>query len=284
MWIPKSRYIEKKAGDLTCCFREDSKGREFLEKGYVVIPKAVSLHAIQRIFSFSTDFDTALQGDFVYSTMLHSLNQNLELHESVTQELGSTLDALFHEYKAFSTTYLIKPSMGKEMNLHQDWSFTDERQYASITLWLPLQDVSIKNGCVFLLPSSHLFFNNIRSHTLPTTRLDRKHFEKHIVSVEMSQGDLLLFNPAVFHGSYANQTNNHRKVISMVILPEKAPFYYYNKIDHRRVNAVELEEQAFLEQMKKFNESGEGLDGPMSKTIRYRHKMISVKDIMIKYK
>ena len=262
------------------CFKSSEAKTHFCKYGYIIIPNAIQEDVLLSIKKLSDFFENDVRDKFLYSTMACNVEDNLKIHHQVLELLTPFLSSVLDNYKTFSSTFLIKPAKGEEMDLHQDWSFTNEQEYQAMTLWLPLHDVSEKNGSVFILPQSHLYYRNKRSDSLPTARIKRSNFNHHIVTIQLKKGDVLFFNPAVFHGSHANSSNEHRRIITMTILPQDAPFIYYNKLSERYVEALLLEPDAFLKQMKIFNENGGGIKGKRIGKIKYKHFVPTQKSVL----
>ena len=71
-------------------------------------------------------------------------------HEIAKQLLGPTAELVFEHA-------ILKPAqIGGETPWHQDEAFYPKfTNYRSITFWMPLQPVDLKNGCLDFIPASH---------------------------------------------------------------------------------------------------------------------------------
>lgn len=233
-------------------FKNSDLQKEFCKNGFVTLPKQATPLILQILNEEANKIPDKGKGAFQYSTMLKSEEGNIRTHEKLSEVLREHLcNHLFNQYKLYSSTFLIKPSMNQsEMNLHQDWSFTIEEQHSAATIWIPLDDVDVDNGCVFALPSTHLIKNNFRSHTLPSSRIKRnEQLEPYIQSFPLKKGDILIFNPAVFHGSYPNQTLQNRIAFAITIMPQNAPLVYADKLNDSQIKLHYLEDTAILQQI-----------------------------------
>lgn len=233
-------------------FKNSDLQKEFCKNGFVTLPKQATSLILQILSEEANKIPNKGKGAFQYSTMLKSEEENIKTHKKLSEVLREHLcDHLFNQYKLYSSTFLIKPPMNQsEMNLHQDWSFTIEKQYTAATIWIPLDDVDVDNGCVFALPSTHLIKNNFRSHTLPSSRIKRnEQLDPYIQSFPLKKGDILIFNPAVFHGSYPNQTLQNRIAFAITIMPQNAPLVYADKLNDNQIKLHYLEDTAILQQI-----------------------------------
>jgi hypothetical protein len=84
----------------------------------------------------------------------------------------------------------------------------DETQM--LTVWFPLMDVGVENGCLCVWPYSHKrglldHCNSIRGLAVPGKLLDGK-----AVPMAMKKGDALLMHKRTLHASYANTSDTVR--------------------------------------------------------------------------
>lgn len=118
--------------------------------------------------------------------------------------------------------WLLKPP-GSEGSLspHQDSSLVDETRNASFYGWMPLQDVSPENGCVHVIPRSHLWGIHFRSLDVPWPLTEHVDFlQAYCVPVHMKAGEILLFEGALVHGSYINRTERLRAALNFFFMPK----------------------------------------------------------------
>lgn len=274
-WRKRTNRSQRKISTHAGAYFKDSRlAEQYVKDGFVVVPQVISEEIIRSLLLNSEEFIHSIHGKFAYSTMILDEDDNLKIHEQSQKILHSVLEQLFVEYKTYSSTYLVKAAQtGSEMKLHQDWSFTDENIFLPATLWLPLQNVDQENGAMFLIKNSHTFFNNRRSHSLATARIESNGIlKKFVETIELKQGDLLLFNPAIFHGSHPNYSSQHRLAFTMTIMPKEAPFLYYHHWKKNKIQVLKLEDDALLKQMKVFDQVGE-IYGEEFERLDYRHEI-----------
>ena len=102
-----------------------------------------------------------------------------------------------------------KPETAREFPWHQDNGYipTDPMEY--VTCWLALNDVSVENGCVWVLPGSH--HQGMVKHQ-PTEIGQQCYFgEDQGVPVELKKGSMVAFSSLLFHRSGPNLSNTIRK-------------------------------------------------------------------------
>ncbi len=223
--------------------------------------------------------------DFYYSLMANTFEQNFVIRDTIREILTPFYEAHFKDYRTITESFLAKPAhTANELLLHQDWCYTDEKKFSAYNVWIPLCDVSPENGTMIFLPGSHLWFNNLRSATLPTARIATKDFPSNAVkTVELKKGQALIFHPAAFHGSYPNHTGQNRTVVTSTVLNNDAPFLFYRKAEMAdEVNIFELPDDAFLANLEKLAMGGMPETNAID-SIHYVHKVLTVGDLKGKH-
>lgn len=108
------------------------------------------------------------------------------------------------------------PNFGySEVPWHQDSAYFEPfcDNHLIITVWIPLVDAEINNGCMFVIPDSHK--NEVVDHQ---THVSGKYLEikneflpkENWLACPVKKGGILLLTNKVFHASFKNQTNKVR--------------------------------------------------------------------------
>jgi hypothetical protein len=124
-----------------------------------------------------------------------------------------------------AASHFVKP-VGKRGKFlcHQDSSIVEEPENFAVNAWMPLNDVSRINGCVWALPGSHIypFYTRYAGNNPYSDPVMQKELWARMRPVPMKAGEILLFHRSLFHGSSINYLPFHRMAIESVILPRKA--------------------------------------------------------------
>lgn len=168
---------------------------------------------------------------FYYSLLNNDCETNYVFSYIISNKFQQLLSHIFPNSRFIAGSFLVKPAFEySELNLHQDWSFTDEKKYTPITAWAPIVDTNEESGGMFFLKGSHNLLNNLRSDSYKTPYFSLKEIgRENVETVIVNKGDILLFNPATWHGSFNNISQEARCTFTCIILPNEAPFYYYHK-------------------------------------------------------
>lgn len=160
--------------------------------------------------------------------------KNLRIENQIRNIIDPILLKNFANTRFIGGCFLVKnPSKHNEVALHQDWKITEEDIYQSYNIWIPLVDVNIDNGTMFLLEKSHIHFNNAtRSYDNPSEYIPLDdELGRKAISVKLKAGEALIYSSSLFHGSSANRSKEERPVVILSCCDENARlcYYYYDK-------------------------------------------------------
>jgi ectoine hydroxylase-related dioxygenase (phytanoyl-CoA dioxygenase family) len=88
-----------------------------------------------------------------------------------------------------------------------------------VTAWVALDDADTGNGCMSMVPGSHMWGNNIDFlHQLESYEAMPQRFEQHQITVErcpVKAGEVHYHHALTWHGSHANTSGRPRRAIAM---------------------------------------------------------------------
>ena len=207
-------------------FRNDGLQKQFNEEGFVVLDygETDSLEELIR----NGNFENVNGLNATHYTGKYP--DNKENNDSIFALSDNFLSENFENFKKIIAHFVLKTNNpNARFDLHQDWCVVDESQYQTAHVWIAMQDTNEENGGLFVLPKSHRFFNNIRSGSLgiPFVSLSSE-LDLMCYRVELRKGQAVVYNPALFHGSFANKTKNVRNAALLAITNTDAPLLYYH--------------------------------------------------------
>lgn len=262
-------------------FRSLDMAASFESSGFVILRQAASAEVgpmREYILSRNEEYQT----EFYYSILSHSPQVNKEIQTVLKPFFSSILENLLSDFTLMNESYLVKPSMMKdEMMLHQDWTYTDIERFTTGTVWIPLADTKVENGTLILLPGSHTLFQRYVSGSLPTLRVPSHSIPKHkLYFPQLQAGDVVIFNPAVFHGSTSNITSQHRIVVTATVFPHNAPFIYAHQLPDGSLVKVSLEEDSFFYQLENLSK-GIIQEDSVSGLLNFAQREISTQEFLL---
>lgn len=127
----------------------------------------------------------------------------------------------------FAAHYICKPPRtGKRVAWHQDGSYWPLEPMEVVTLWLAVGDSVPENGCMRVIPDTHnkrlLRRNEMEedAESVLGTGIARDQIdEAAAVDLVLNAGDVSIHNPAIIHGSNANESDMWRKGLTIRYIP-----------------------------------------------------------------
>jgi hypothetical protein len=219
-------------------FLDSKKHETLLKNGWCKIENVVTkaeLTSLQKTF----DEISKLEGYELDDIMLNSgrlMNPDIRarVKRVINENTPSIFPRIFDMDKVTTQTggaYQIKPpSDNSALGVHQDSAVVNEAEDYCLFMWIPLVDVSEKNGHLLFLSGSHLWGNKQRSMCVPWNfEKHSKLLERKMVEVDTKAGDVVVFDPAVIHASTPNHSDNVRPSITMTVLRKNHQLVYYYK-------------------------------------------------------
>lgn len=188
-------------------------------------------------------------GGMFYSLYSNDLEYRRQVHDELMAALENTYNSLFKDYKSVINSFIIKHQGPKsEFYLHQDSTGLNEWKYSPLSVWMPLQETTTFNGCMWLIPGSHKWFSPYRGISFPSM------FDSHqdvlrpfLQPIEMKLGEVLLFDNRLVHLSGANNSEHERVIVMSGIFPEQAELIAcYRDVENNGPVEIYLEDEDFL--------------------------------------
>jgi ectoine hydroxylase-related dioxygenase (phytanoyl-CoA dioxygenase family) len=136
----------------------------------------------------------------------------------------------------WGTTIFGKPALnGKETPWHQDGEYYPIRPLETLTMWIPLDDVTPENGPMRFIPGSHkahrLFSHSWSDGSDKTINLvtDGEHFDEATAEdLIIEAGQVSFHDVYMIHGSLPNRTPHRRAAFIVRLMP--ATSHYDHKL------------------------------------------------------
>ena len=130
---------------------------------------------------------------------------------------------LGEESYLFLEQFVVKgPKTGGAFAWHQDSGYIPYEHPVYLSCWLALDDVSIENGTVYMLPIEETGGLNRVKHSKKTAMDDLTCYEgdQQGVPIIAPKGSLALFSSRTFHRSGANTSEGYRRAYLMQYSPK----------------------------------------------------------------
>ncbi|WP_373516798.1 phytanoyl-CoA dioxygenase family protein [Pricia sp.] len=133
-------------------------------------------------------------------------------HEKVADILSKIVSP---NVKAMQSMLFVKAPGKAGQSWHQDEYFIPTRDRSLIGAWIAIDDATIENGCLWVIPGSqnpgsiNKRIKNESKEYADLETLDVSGFEKEdFVPVEVRSGSVVFFNGYLFHSSQKNKTKD----------------------------------------------------------------------------
>lgn len=191
--------------------------------GYTTFP-FLSSNEIEKLIHYYETFQKEEPGHFYSSSHAKDFDFRKRTSGFIKEIIGPLMPSVFKNYRLLGGAFVVKPANGKGiLQPHQDWNIVDEALTRSFNVWIPLTDVTIENGAVFVLPGSHAKTGTYRGPGIPSLF---KNIEtqvwQNLQPLPMQAGEALFYDHALLHGSPVNTTNKARLGIVCGVIPAGA--------------------------------------------------------------
>lgn len=168
----------------------------------------------------------------------------------ISEALDHRASEVFEGYEPFLRSFLCKwPGPESGLYLHRDWMYVDEREGAStFVLWVALQDIAGHNGQFRALRGSHRLDNQLRGTDLVAPWLRHEEaIERRLVSIPVRTGLGLVFNNALVHGSFPNNTDEPRVAVAIGMRPAGIKLVHFRRRSEDQAERYDIDESFLLE-------------------------------------
>jgi len=134
--------------------------------------------------------------------------------------VGALTQVIGPDIKAMQSMLFIKASGKPGQAWHQDEFFIPTRDRSLTAAWIALDDATVDNGCLWVIPGSHrrgVIYPN-REHDDPrydctVESYDFPYSAADAIPVEMPAGSVLVFNGYLLHRSLPNTSGGYRRAL-----------------------------------------------------------------------
>jgi hypothetical protein len=233
-------------------FKNVNTQSEFDKNGYVILP-LLDGNEVYDLLNYyqNQEFDNKIEAGFHISLD----NQNEELVKEVGVKIKTILSPKTSEFlddcKIFTASFVIKePGLQNIVPPHQDWTFVDETEYYSATVWTALTDVNEQNGALGVIRGSHRIFNHKRSSPSPQSKSP---LSDHVFTLfpfievlEMKAGECLIFDNRLIHASPPNLSDQTRIAVGVGITQKEAQLkHFYQNSQSGKLEEYDVDESFY---------------------------------------
>ncbi|HWB64698.1 MAG TPA: phytanoyl-CoA dioxygenase family protein [Chitinophagales bacterium] len=237
-------------------FYDKDLQREFDRQGYVV----VNLFGDDEAQKFLELYDSVEGAKGTANTNLNTYELSFFENDAASKKrkfervyayMQPYLDKVLVRYKPIIINLFNKHHGSGEVPIHQNWTFVDEDNYTSVSVWCPLQNVSRENGTLEVVPGTHKVICGYRGPSIPWVfdELNDTLKEKYMVPMELKPGQVAVIDDSVIHYSGVNQKTGERKAVQLIMKPiEATTIHCFKNADNPAlVNVIDVDDDFFFD-------------------------------------
>lgn len=216
-------------------FKEEQHQASFEKNGFVILP----FYTPEEIKELEAVYHTLHPVDekgFFPSTFSQDKSYRHQADSEIRRIGNRSIEKYCHNIKVVFGAFIVKsPGPESGMCVHQDMSLVDESRFTGINIWVPLVDLTIENGALFVLPGSHRLFPTYRGSSIPEffapVMDDMIDF---LQPVLVKAGQAVFFDQSIIHFSPPNYSSKIRIVTNTYFTHQSSEYrtYYWNKELH----------------------------------------------------
>jgi len=220
---------------------DDSQRSQYANEGFLTINNLLSYEELERLClrmteiaegcvpTFSADYIEYEPGPHRVrdASTIRKINRCAEneetfmAHASNSRILDIISELIGPDIKLFGSQCFMKPPGGIEKPYHQDSAYFTIEPRELVTCWTALDDVTLDNGCLWVIPGSHR--GELLDHDQPWDVGDRVDMQvrddqidhKREVPIELKAGSCSFHHSMLLHRSGPNQTQNSRRGLAV---------------------------------------------------------------------
>lgn len=211
-------------------FKSEKLATRLLEEGYAIVP-FLDAERIESLKAYFYELHPETPGGLYATAHSEDLAFRKAVSDRIRDAFAEPCEHWFTGVRQLGGTFIVKAPGQSVLDPHQDWNIVDEEITRSFNVWVPLVDVTVENGAVYILEKSHGLMPTLRGPGFPSPFAGiMQEMWKMMVPLEMKAGEALVYDHRLIHSSPRNHSHEDRLACVFGIIPEAAEMlYFYNR-------------------------------------------------------
>lgn len=155
---------------------------------------------------------------------MHKYSLNPRFAQMALELTGASGIRLFHDHALWKM-----PGDSKPTPWHQDFPYWPMNEQSAMSIWIALDDVDERNGCMMFVPKSHKAgklnpINLANPQDLFEFVKGTEYENTKPVNVPLKAGSCTFHNGLTFHYAHSNVTDKPRRVLAIIYMPDGTTF------------------------------------------------------------
>ncbi len=249
-----SRAEPAATGPRRSTLRDPVLQRQFADVGFVVVDliDPATVLALRKRYD-SMDHEQRTQFDWVdgFNTSIYDKRPEYraEVFDLMQEHISPALASVLNDYQIMFANFIVKDPHSDMVPPHVDWTFLDEEQFSSTTVWCPLVDTTPANGTLGVVSGSHRRINFLRPSNVPTyerCELAVADIEDRPV-ISLRAGQAIVMDNRVVHFSPPNTTDLDRVAVGCVVGPTEAELHHYWMNEDSELMRYQIDRSFYLD-------------------------------------
>ncbi len=240
-------------------FQQEDHQKTFEKDGYIILPfyTEAEIAELENLYYRLHPQD---EKGFFPSTFSKDKQYRQEADSEIRRICSRSIGQYCQDVKVVCGSFIVKsPGPESGMCVHQDMSLVDESRFTGINIWVPLVDLTVENGALFVLPGSHRLFPTYRGSSIPEFFSPvMEDMIDYLQPVLIKAGQAVFFDQSIIHFSPPNYSDTIRIVTNTYFTHQSTEYrtYYWDKDLHgeNRVEAFQQDED-FMTNFEQFGEN-----------------------------
>jgi hypothetical protein len=239
-------------------FQQEEHQREFEKNGFIVLP-FYTKDEITELEKLYYRLHPENEKGFYPSTFSKDKHYRQQADEAIRRVCTRSISAYCQDVKVVCGSFIVKsPGPESGMCVHQDMSLVDESRFTGINIWVPLVDLTIQNGALFVLPGSHRIFPTYRGSSIPEFFSPvMNEIIDYLQPVLIKAGEAVFFDQSIIHFSPPNYSDTIRIVTNTYFTHKDTEYrtYYWDKETAEKKVEVFVQKDDFMTNFEQFGDN-----------------------------
>jgi hypothetical protein len=217
------------------------------KEGYIVVPFLTVEEIAILKQAYYSEYTKTLDGMFA-TAHVPNIELRMKMNDIIKVHFARAIRETFCNATALGGSFIAK-GKGEHGTLkpHQDWNIVDENRFRSFNVWAPLVDLNDNNGCICIMPGSHLWLKTYRSANLPSVYQQvESELWQSMKRLHLKAGEALIYDHRLIHASGENKSDEIRLATVFGVIPDEASMFYYHQKDDATVEEYQSNPEFFL--------------------------------------